>query len=194
MANKIFVNEICDHSIKKIAQGDFSELSVLYDCVGRLLLSVAFSILGDYQLSEDAMHETFLKIAEKANTYRNGSNAKAWIASICRNISLNMLEKRKHELLTEENANETDDDLTEDIVVMSVTLSDALALLTVQEKEIVVYKTIWKLKHKQIAQIMNLSVDNSRQKYKRALEKLRFYYRDEGRNTNVSRQTNTNQI
>lgn len=175
---KLFVNEICEQSIKRISEGDLSALTVIYDCAGRLIFTVAFSILGDYQLAQDAMQETFLKIADNASTYRKGSNAKAWIVSIARNLALNMLSERK------KYADYNDNIIfrfPEEELLEKIALSEALSTLTTQEREIVVYKTVCGMRHKEIAFILGISVDNSRQKYKRALEKLRGYFEEGGK-------------
>lgn len=188
MENKLLVNEICEQSIKRISEGDLTALTVIYDYVGRLIFTIALSILGDYQLSQDVMQDTFIQIAEKAHTYRKGSNARAWIVSISRNLALNVLKERKHEIAIDENSAVEINPFNEDELIMSITLSNALSLLTTPEREIVVYKALWGLRHKQIAQIMNVSVPNSRQKYKRAMEKLRNYYFKEGEEVNVRQQ------
>ncbi|HAN20376.1 MAG: hypothetical protein A2Y15_08030 [Clostridiales bacterium GWF2_36_10] len=190
MENNLFVNEICEQSIKKIAEGDLTALSVIYDCAGRLIFTVAFSILGDYQLSQDVMQDTFIHIADKAHTYRKGSNAKAWIVSIGRNLALNVLKERKHVSCVEDCSYKVIYPITEEKLITSITLSDALACLQSQEREIVVYKTMCNLSHNQIAGLMDITIPNSRQKYKRALEKLRCYYFNKGGVINVRQQEN----
>jgi len=183
---KLFVNEICEQSIKRISEGDLSALTVIYDCAGRLIFTVAFSILGDYQLAQDAMQETFLRIAESARTYRKGSNAKAWIVSIARNLALNMLNERKKYAPYYDNILFR---FPEEKLLDRFALSDALSTLTTQEREIVVYKTVCGMRHKEIALILGISADNSRQKCKRALEKLREYL-EEGGKQHVPRMEN----
>lgn len=194
MKNNLFVNEICEQSIKKISEGDLNALTVIYDCVGRLIFTVAFSILGDYQLSQDIMQDTFIQIADKAHTYRKGSNAKAWILSISRNLALNVLKERKHVSVTDNSLFKANESFTEDKLISSITLSDALSSLSTEEREIVVYKAMCKLPHKQIAQLLGMTVSNSRQKYKRAMEKLRNYYFDEGGVINVTQQENREHV
>jgi RNA polymerase sigma-70 factor (ECF subfamily) len=175
---KLFVNEICEQSIRRISEGDLSALSVIYDCTGRLIFTVAYSILGDYQLAQDAMQETFVKIADNASTYKKGTNAKAWIVSIVRNLALNMAnERKKYAGFDTENIVYP---FPEDNLIDSIALSEALSHLTAQEREIVVYKTVCNMRHKEIGRILDISVDNCRQKYKRALEKLRNFYNEEG--------------
>jgi len=179
MESKLFANIVCEQSIIKISEGDYSALSVLYDCVGRLIFSIAYSILNDYQLSEDVMQDTFLKIAEHASMYTPGTNAKAWIAQVCRNTALNVLDKRKHEFSQEYLDCKSDNDSVEEKIIISMSLKEAMKILSDQEREIVIYKAMWGLKHKEIAQVMNIPADNVRQKHKRALEKLKIYYKNQ---------------
>ena len=79
---KMFEKELCERALIKIAQGDISALDVIYNHFGKLLYSIAYSMTGDKHLSEDILQETFLKIAEKALTYKKGTNEKAWIEEI----------------------------------------------------------------------------------------------------------------
>lgn len=173
---KLFANELCEKAVARIASGDLSALSVLYECVGRLLFSISFAILGDYQLAEDAVQDTLLQIAEKAKTYQKGSNAKAWIAAVCRNIALKKLSGKNREFPVEDEA------LTSGVsseFESTLEFESILSVLSAEEKEIVVLKIIWGLKHSEIARMLNISTENSRQKYKRALYKLKKDYTKE---------------
>ena len=57
----------------------------------------------------------------------------------------------------------------------------ALRSLDDDERQIVVMKLDAKMKHKDIALILGLSEDASQKRYRRALEKLKAYYREEKR-------------
>ncbi len=172
-------NRLCEQSIIKLSEGDMSALSVLYDCIGRLLYSIAYSILGDHGLSEDAMQDTFLIIAEQAKDYTQNTNAKAWIAAICRNASLNVSKKRSYELAILDEAGSQklfDSSTVYGDETLNIELHDMLCCLSDLERQIVVFRVFWKLKHKEIAQLMGIEHATVRQKYKRALDKLREEY------------------
>ena len=127
--------------------------------------------MDDYHLAEDAMSETFLRVAEKAETYQKNTNAKAWVAAICRNISLKKLNENKRVVYWGEQDHIANNMSVE--LESTVEFDSILSGLTSDEKEIVVLKILWQFKHSQIANIMGITIENSRQKYKRALDKLK---------------------
>lgn len=44
------------------------------------------SIVEDYHMTEDLLHETFIKIMLNIDKYKKGTNVKAWMLSIARNV------------------------------------------------------------------------------------------------------------
>lgn len=169
----ITTNALCEQAVLRIAKGDLSALSVLYECVGKLLFAIAYSILEDYQLAEDALHDTFLKVAEQAGSYRKHTNARAWIAAVCRNTALSKRKRQNREIPDAEPLSADDRGTSAEGFWE---LADMLSALAAPEKEVVVLKAVWGLTHSQIAQILNISPENSRQRYKRALKKLKAAY------------------
>ncbi len=164
---------ICDRAVVKIADGNPEALCDIYKHLGRQIFALAISILRDYQLSEDVMQDTFVKISEKAHTYQKGSNAIAWILTITRNLALDEYKKRKHEF--------SDDNIEEVCLFDEVPTSEleAFSVLNDEEKQIVLLKVYSCLKHKEIAQILGITTYASEKKYQRAVIKLRAYYNEE---------------
>lgn len=170
--NKLFQNEISEKALKDIAGGDMSGLQILYENFARLLFSVAYTLTGSRETAEDVLQDTFLKVAENAASYKHRENGsvKAWVVTICRNLSLDTLRKTvptveiDHNLHTGDTAADIDSDLA---------FFELLSPLTREEKEIVILKLSWGLRHTEIAKILNLSPQNVRQKYKRAVDKLK---------------------
>lgn len=170
--NKLFQNEISEKALKDIAGGDMSGLTVLYENFARLLFSVAYTLTGRRETAEDVLQDTFLKIAENAASYKHRENGsvKAWMATICRNLSLDSLRKTVPTVELNDNLHIGDTAINID---SDLAFFDLLSPLNREEKEIVILKLSWGLKHNQIAKILNLSPQNVRQKYKRAVDKLK---------------------
>jgi RNA polymerase sigma factor (sigma-70 family) len=173
------LKKACEVSVAKVAHGDISALSQLYSCLKRPVFLLAYSVVSDYSLAEDVTQETFLRISEKASTYRPGTNPKAWIFTIARNLALTALRGRKCEQLSEEQPLQTGESI-EDIAVTDADFSRAIAVLDSDERNIVILKIVASMKHKEIAQIMGISTGDARVRYFRALKKFKSYY--EGRN------------
>ena len=70
-----------------------------------LMRYVAMNILHDEQLAEDAVHDAFLKILHQLSRLSDpqSTRTKNFVVIIVRNISLNMLKKRRREILSDDN-------------------------------------------------------------------------------------------
>lgn len=74
------------------AAGDKGALRAIYDRLAPRMLAVALRILRRRTLAEDAVHDTFLRIWERAATYDpSRGDATTWIFAILRHRSLNLL-------------------------------------------------------------------------------------------------------
>ncbi len=71
----------------------------LYLRYNQIMYYIAYNILLDYQLAQDAVHMSFLKIIENIEKIDEieCNKTKAFVGIICRNISLNLYNKRKKE-------------------------------------------------------------------------------------------------
>jgi RNA polymerase sigma-70 factor (ECF subfamily) len=66
-----------------VARGDESALAELYDRVGRVAYGIAFRVLRDDRLAEDAVQEGFLAAWRSAATFRaDRAKASTWIVTL----------------------------------------------------------------------------------------------------------------
>lgn len=174
MSVPFFPNAVCDTALCRIAEGDHEALSVIYEKLGRQIYMLAYSILQDTYGAEDIMQETFLKLLSNAGSYQRGTNAKAYILKITQNLSLTALEKKRRACVRECPVDES----LPDPDAPPLTALEALKLLNEEERQIVVMKLDSKATHKQIASLLGISTAACEKRYRRALEKLKSYYRD----------------
>lgn len=161
-----------DKSISKIAEGNLSALSELYIKLKKPVFILALSIVRDYPMAEDIMQETFVKVASNVDNYRKGTNAKAWILSITRNMSLDYLKKRKKEDITDEITVPSNSKFEEEIA-STIEFQKMIEPLDEIEKQIIVLHITAGIKHKQIGKVLELTTENVRTKYSRAIKKLK---------------------
>jgi RNA polymerase sigma-70 factor, ECF subfamily len=85
-----------DHLLlQQIARSQAEALSELYDRYSRLVYSLALYILGDSLTAEEVTQDVFMRVWEKAGTYRvEQAKVSTWLASITRNRSIDMLRRR----------------------------------------------------------------------------------------------------
>jgi len=81
--------------MSQVALGDSSALGLLYDRYSANVYALALRMLGDRQLAEELVQETFLRVWRQAATYRMVRGALvAWILSIARNLAIDELRRR----------------------------------------------------------------------------------------------------
>lgn len=94
-----------DKQMKLLSRGDASAFESIYKKTKKAVYYTALSVLRDRSLAEDVMQTTYLKVIKNAGSYREGTDAVAWIKRICRNEALNLKKKRGHETYIDEREN-----------------------------------------------------------------------------------------
>ena len=169
------VDKICDKAIIEFSKGNNDSLSTIYDCMARLIFSSAYAILNNYQDSEDVLQDTMIHIAKNAHQYKSGSYAKSWILSITRNLSIDILRKRKNTVPMDEEM--LDNDLqSEEDEFSNLEVNDILNILDEEERQIIIFRLYAKLPYKEITKIMSINVPTLHKKYQRAIKKLKINY------------------
>jgi RNA polymerase sigma factor (sigma-70 family) len=92
--------------LEAIAGGDDAALGALYDRFGRLAYGVAFRILRDQALAEDAVQEAFLAVWRSATRYQSERSKPAtWIITLVHRRAVDLVrreDRRRTEALDEE--------------------------------------------------------------------------------------------
>ncbi len=169
----IIINSQCDRALCRLAGGDMSALEDIYNKLGRRIYMLALSILRDTHSAEDIMQDTFVKLAAEARAYRKGSNATAFILTVTRNLSLNLLKKQRREQSSEVIPDRIDESEAPPLVAL-----EAMSLLDEQERQIVILKLDGGMKHRDIAAVLGITPQACQKRYRRALEKLKPYYQN----------------
>ena len=84
--------------------GDKAAYSLFYEEAAKGVFAFLYGYYKNYARTEEAMQETFYKALKNISQYRAGSDARAWLLQIAKNIALNDLNRAKREeWLPEEN-------------------------------------------------------------------------------------------
>ena len=81
--------------VEAAQKGDLPSFGVLYERYYGSLVALAYSMLGDVQLSEDAAQEAFAIACRDLPKLRNTSKFGSWVVRICRNTAYQMLRVRR---------------------------------------------------------------------------------------------------
>lgn len=170
-------NSHLDEVLKRLAKGDKTALEELYHETKAAIYGFSLTITKNPADSEDVLQETYLKIWTNADRYTAKGTPMSWILMIAKNLSLMKLrEKKRHQDLEPEewdmefhipdSAGNTED---------RHLLEAALNLLTLEEREIILLHAVSGLKHREIAELLDMALATVLSKYHRALKKLRKY-------------------
>ena len=72
-----------------------AELTELYDRYAHVIFHRCLSILGNAELADDAVHETFAKVMRHGDGFRGESSPLTWMYQISTNYCLNQIRNRK---------------------------------------------------------------------------------------------------
>ena len=157
-----------------IAHGDKEALQHLYQSTRTAVYGFALSILKNRHDAEDILQEVYIRIFHSSDSYRPEGKPMAWIFAITRNLALMRLrEGRRYGELPEEARAQIpakDSGLsTED----RMALDAAMQGLTDEERQIVMLHAMTGMKHREIAEVMELALPTVLSKYHRAIKKMR---------------------
>ncbi|NLW42188.1 MAG: RNA polymerase sigma factor [Tissierellia bacterium] len=173
--------KIDDDLIMKIGQDDMYAFEELYIKTERQLYSFVLSLCKNHDDALDIMQDTYMKIRASAHLYKPMGKPMAWIFTIARNLTMTNFKKKSRTADLEEYDIEDTLDLsyvtdpTDKIV-----LESALKILSEEEVQIILLFVVNGMKHKEIAESMDLKMNTVISKYNRGLKKLREYLIKEG--------------
>ena len=156
----------------RIAQGEKEAFCTLYERCRGAVFAYALSVLHSRDDADDATQDTFLRIRSAAHLYQPQGKPMAWILTIAKNVCLMQLRRRRHD------ATLPSEDMAVDLGQIAdredrIVLESAFAVLSEEECRIVMLHAVSGLKHREIAQLLQLPLSTVLSKYSRGLAKLR---------------------
>lgn len=159
-----------------VADGKQEALAELYHRTRSAVYAMTLSILKNAHDAQDVTQDTFVRIWESAPQYRPQGTPMAWILTIARNLArMKLRQKARHADLDDEQWEaipaDTPGVTTEDRHL----LQEALAILADEERRIIMLHAVTGLKHREIAELLELPLATVLSKYHRALKKLKAF-------------------
>lgn len=161
-----------ENLILRMAEGDGNAYRDFYHQTSSAVYGFALSILKNTHDAEDVMHDAFIKAYTAAVTYKPMGKPMAWILTIVRNLSYNRIRAGKvcEDVSEYEHFAVADDS---ESVADSMILEKAMNILEFEERQIVILHALTGLKHREIAEILDVPTGTVLSKYNRALKKMR---------------------
>ncbi|NIP54546.1 MAG: RNA polymerase sigma factor [Phycisphaerae bacterium] len=154
------------------------------DSFGRLaaryyasMVAVAYAVLADHQLAEDAAQEAFARALTNLSKLRKPDKFAPWLARICRNVARDMVASRARMINPEDlspapNCNSPDDDLE--------AVRRAIEHLPVGAREVIVLRYYNGLSYEEISSVLGISKQTINGRLTRAKRKIAKYLKRSG--------------
>jgi len=164
-----------EERILKIANGDRDALSTMYLQHKGAVFGFALSMLHDRERAEDVMQETFIQLWNSAASYiPRGKEPLSWLLGITKNLALRRLRTDSLSVSIPEEHSAPADPLDHYLAVENkLILRTVLTKLSEEEQQIVLLHAVSGLKHREIADLLDMPLSTVLNKYRRALQKLK---------------------
>jgi len=93
--------------IRWVADGDASCLGTLFERHHRGVYQYCLQLTRSPATSEDLVQDVFLKLLQKAASYRGDGSCKAWIFNIARNVTFDYLRRADRRTVTDDEGDST---------------------------------------------------------------------------------------
>lgn len=85
-----------DSILMALEAGDTSALQWLYQQWGRQVYSLAYAITQQRETAEEITQDVFLRVWHKVEQFQKGTNFRAWLLTITRNLAIDRLKQDRH--------------------------------------------------------------------------------------------------
>ena len=161
--------------IKRLKNHDEEAFDYCYETYKNLVYFQIIKLIKNKELTEELVQDTFLKMYLNIDKF-DGKYFKAWLLKIANNLAISELRKKKDEIEYNDNI------ICEEVISTfshNDTLRDLKAILSSDEFIIVVYRIIYDLKTREVADAMNLPIGTVSWKYNEAIKKAKKYFKEE---------------
>lgn len=184
----IQLNDVKNHAfdldeslIQRIAHRDMAAFDELYYKTEKILYSYILSFVKQHDDTLDLLQETYVKLMNSSHLYQPMGKPMAWLFTISKNLVISHLRSKKN--YVDVDVIDLENDISYSYVDNNTdneVLRIALNILSEEERTIVLLSAISGLKHREIANNLDLKLSTVLSKYSRAIKKMREYIRKEG--------------
>ena len=167
--------------MEAVKTGDLQQASVLFERYHKRIFNFLARMTMDRDLAEDLSQNVFLRMIKYRNSYREGNKFHSWIYQIARNAFSDHYQANKNrrsdfteaEKMRDTMSNQEEEDAREE---REKILHRSMALLSEEQRELLVLTRFQQMKYEDVALIMETTVANIKVKVHRAIAKLREHY------------------
>ena len=172
--------------LARVADGDSRALDTLYERYARVVYGVALRILGESELAEDVVQETFWRVWRRARTFQSGrGQVTAWIFGIAHNLSVDELRRQRSRPRPVYDTEETPvlrdrEDSRMDVVAdaleheRGLLIGTALQQISAEQREAIELAYFGGLSQSEIAERLQSPIGTIKTRIRLGLRKLRY--------------------
>jgi RNA polymerase sigma-70 factor (ECF subfamily) len=170
-------NELERELVEAAVGGDLESFGELCGRHYAAMVAVAYAVLGDHQLAEDAAQESFARALVRVRSLKDRAKFAPWLAAICRNVAKDMAAARAKQYSTEDLSQVAQQENGDD---SSALIRRAIERLPARTRELVVLRYYNNLSYERMASILGISPAAVNGKLTRAKRKMAEYLRRNG--------------
>jgi RNA polymerase sigma-70 factor, ECF subfamily len=180
-AQKTTMQAVSDEQlIQWVADGDASCLGTLFERHHRSVYQYCLQLTRSPAVSEDLVQDVFLKLLQKASSFRGDGSCKAWIFHIARNVAFDYLRRAERRTTVDDGADEKIDRLidhrsTEQVAAAEQNLNlvaRALAEIPAAAREVIWLGRFVFEDYDDLARALGCTVSAARVRMHRAMQQL----------------------
>jgi len=169
-----------ENEVERLRKHDLNALDSLVPLYQHRLFRYLLRMAGDNSVAEDLFQQTWMRVIERIDTYKEHSEFSAWLFSIAHNLAIDYWRVRRPEPLDEDApANEHFHDRSVDALSAMISSERAVAIATIVETLPPIYREVLTLRFEEemkiheIAAVLQQPLPTIKTRLHRALNLLR---------------------
>ena len=164
--------------VQRLRRGDREALHQVYHRYKDDLLTVAMSLLNDRHAAEDCVHDVFLHFAADPGDLHATKSLRGYLVRCVANGAKNQLTRRQRQLVPPGDEQDCVDGRncpTQRLMASeeSQRVFEALAQLPAEQREVITLHLQERMRFREIAEQLSLSINTVQSRYRYGIEKLR---------------------
>lgn len=167
-----------------VIDGNLDSFDIIVDRYKNRLMNFVFRFVKDYDVAEDIVQETFLRVFRKRRDYKAIANFSTWIFTIAGNLAKSELRRRKRwrfMSIDEKNEGESTFELPDTgmspdrataVRMLDENVQNAIFSLQEKYKEALILRDIEGMSYQEIAEVTDVPVGTVKSRVNRARLKL----------------------
>ena len=171
-------NQEFQKNLQKMRTGNQDGLKAVYDEYAGAVYAVFLSLVKNPQDAEDLTADLFLKLWDKADSFRPGTGHKGWLFTMARNLGRDFLRRKAREV-PGDIPEDIPSPMEEELLSQQLSFEELLSPLDADARRIVTLKLLGGFPLREIAGLLKLPMGTVAWKYRNALTAIKEAVKDE---------------